>query len=159
MTDRPDGGWVTIGAVGRPHGRDGAFTVDRASEHAERFSVGAQLYVARKPARVVSSKRAGGRVVVQLSIPATRGAQLELPRSELPRLADDQYYVSDLVGLDVITDEGVRLGAIADVLPFPANDVIELDDGELLPLVRACVLDVDVVEGRVVVARSFAPGG
>lgn len=159
MTERPDEGWVTIGTVGRPHGRDGAFIVDRASEHGERFAIDARLYVAREPARVVSSKRAGGRVVVQLSVPVSRGARLELPRAELPELDEGQYYVSDLVGLRVVTDEGAALGSIADVLPLPANDVIELDNGELLPLVRDCVLEVDVAGGRVVVARSFALGG
>jgi ribosomal 30S subunit maturation factor RimM len=42
---------------------------------------------------------------------------------------------------------------------MPANDVIELESGELLPLVRTCVLDVDLDSRRVTIARSFATGG
>jgi len=150
---------VAIGQVGRAHGREGAFVVERPSEHTGRFDVGAELYVDGAHAKVVSSKRSGGRLVVKLDIVAPRGARLELVRSELPGLADDEYYVFDLVGLEVITDEGSNLGKIADVLPLPANDVIELESGDLLPLVKACVLEVDISSGRVVVARSFAAGG
>ncbi|MGI9659620.1 MAG: ribosome maturation factor RimM [Gaiellaceae bacterium] len=159
MTNDPEATLVAIGQVGRAHGREGAFVVERPSEHSGRFDVGAELYVDGSPARVVSSKRSGGRLVVQLDVAARRGARLELVRSELPGLAADTYYVFDLVGLEVITDEGTSLGKIIDVLPLPANDVIELESGELLPLVKACVLEVDVSAGRVVVARSFAAGG
>ncbi len=159
MNDASDGTWVAIGRVGRPHGRDGSFVVEHASEASERFEIGGVVYVGRAPARIVASKRAGGRIVIQLDSEATRGDQLELPRSELPRLEGDEYYVFDLVGLRVETDDGRALGTIADVVPGPANDVIELEGGELLPLVRACVLDLDAESGRVVVARSFAPDG
>src|SRR5207237_3132564 len=57
---------VPIGRVGRPHGRDGAFVVEDASEAPERLAVGAELLVDGEPARVVESKRAGGRRVVRL---------------------------------------------------------------------------------------------
>ena len=43
-----------------------------------------------------------------------------------------------------------------EVLPGLANDVLELDTGVLLPLVDACVLDVDLAAGRITVARGFA---
>ena len=150
---------VAIGKVGRAHGLEGAFVVERPSEHSERFEVGAELYIDGQPARVVSSKRSGGRLVVKLDVAVTRGAQLEFVRSELPELPADEYYVFDLVGLEAITEDGAGLGAIADVLSLPANDVIELESGALLPLVKACVLEVDLGSRRVVIARSFAPGG
>jgi ribosomal 30S subunit maturation factor RimM len=45
------------------------------------------------------------------------------------------------------------------VLPGVANDVLELDNGLLLPLVEDCVRDVDLVQRRVVVAPGFADHG
>jgi ribosomal 30S subunit maturation factor RimM len=45
---------------------------------------------------------------------------------------------------------------VADVAPGPANDSLVLDSGLLLPMVDACVLDVDLDAGRVLVARGFA---
>ena len=159
MSDGPDAAFITVGRVGRSHGLDGAFVVERASERAERFAPNAELLMDGAPVKVVSSKRSGGRLVVQLNVVATRGAPLAVLRDELPTLDKDEYYVFDLVGLEVVSDEGVSLGPIADVLPLPANDVIELESGQLLPLVRVCVLDVDLEARRVVVARSFATGG
>ena len=159
MSGGPETAWIVVGRVGRPHGRNGAFVVERPSEHPERFAEGSELYLDRVPVTVISSMRSGGRLVVKLNIAAERGAELALPRAELPALAELSYYVVDLVGLDVVTDEGVSLGPIADVLPLPANDVIELENGQLIPLVRACVLDVDLESRRLVIARSFAVGG
>jgi ribosomal 30S subunit maturation factor RimM len=45
---------------------------------------------------------------------------------------------------------------VRDVLDYPANDVLELDSGVALPLVEACVRQVDLAAGRIVVAPGFA---
>ena len=146
---------MAVGRVGKPHGLDGSFVVERASEHAERFADGATLYVDGEPARVVSSKRAAGRPVVKLDRPAERGAVLAVPRAELPPPEADSYYVFQLVGLAVEDEDGVGLGHVADVAEGVANDVLELDSGLALPLVEACVRDVDLERGRIVVSRDF----
>ena len=147
---------VPIGRVGRPHGRDGAFVVEDASEAPERLAVGADLLVDGQPARVVESKRAGGRPVVRLDRDAPRGARLEVPRAVLPPLGPDTYYVFELQGLEVVEEGGERLGRVRDVVPYPANDVLELDTGLDLPLVEACVRAIDLEAGRILVARGFA---
>jgi ribosomal 30S subunit maturation factor RimM len=53
-------------------------------------------------------------------------------------------------------DGGRWLGAVQDVGPGMANDVLELDTGLALPLVAQCVLDVDLERRRILVARGFA---
>jgi ribosomal 30S subunit maturation factor RimM len=45
---------------------------------------------------------------------------------------------------------------VRDVLEYPANDVLELDSGTALPLVEACVRQVDLANGRIVIAPGFA---
>jgi 16S rRNA processing protein RimM len=151
--------YVTIGRVGRPHGLDGAFAVEEASEASERFAVGAVVYVDGEPARIVESKRARGRPVIRLERPAERGAELAVRRSELPPPEPDSYYVADLVGLAVEEEDGRRLGRVIEVTAAPANDVLELDTGLALPLVEACVRQVDVENGRIVVAPGFDGAG
>jgi 16S rRNA processing protein RimM len=150
MTDR-----VTIGRVGKPHGLNGAFAVEEASEDPRRFDVGARLLVNGDAAEVVESKRAGGRPVIRLDREVPRGAPLEVERAALPEPAPDHYYVADLVGCDVVREDGAALGRVAVVEDPPANAVLELDSGLLLPLVDACVRDVDVGARRIVVARGF----
>ena len=146
---------VAVGRVGRSHGLDGSFVVEGASETAERFAVGAVLRVGGRPVRILASKHSGGRRVVRLDGPAERGETLEVRRSELPPLAKDRFYVDELVGLAVIEEGGRPLGRVAAVAPGVANDVLELDGVHSLPLVGACVLEVDLAGGRIVVASGF----
>ena len=130
--------------------------VEDASEDDRRFEVGAELLVDGEPARVILSRRVGGRrLAVKLDRPVERGAELTLPREQLPELPADAYYVADLVGMDVLDDHGVRIGAVRDVLPGPANDVLELDSGKLVPLVEDCIREVDVAGRRVILNPGF----
>jgi 16S rRNA processing protein RimM len=150
---------VRVGRVGKPHGLDGSFFVEQASEDEQRFAEGAALRVDGEPATVIASKRSGGRPVIRLDREAPRGAELSVPRSELPPPSENEYYAFELVGLEVEEEGGRALGRVREVHPGVANDVLELDTDLVLPLVDACVLDVDLEEGRIQVARGFAPRG
>ena len=147
---------VLVGRVGKPHGLDGAFVVEQASEDPERFAVGSRLLAGGEEAEIVESKRAGGRPVIRLDRRVARGAELHVSRSALPEPEEGSYYVSDLLGLAVEEEEGDLLGRVVEVAPGPANDVLELDTGLALPLVDACVQQVDLDRGRIVVRRGFA---
>ena len=148
---------MTVGRVGRPHGVDGSFFVEDASGAAERFARGAKLLAGGEPAEVVVSKRgSGGRFVIKLDRTVSRGTALAVRREELPPLDEDTYYTFQLVGLAVEEEGGRRLGTVSEVENRPANDVLELDTGLLLPLVESCVLSVDLEQGRILVARGFA---
>jgi 16S rRNA processing protein RimM len=148
---------VVVGRVGKPHGVDGSFFVEGASDAPERFAKGASLLVDGAPAEIVVSKRgAGGRPVIKLDRPVARGSTLAVRRDELPDPGEDTYYVFQLVGLAVEEEGGRPLGTVIEVENGPANDTLELDSGLLLPLVESCVLDVDTGAGRIVVARGFA---
>ena len=151
--------WVTVGRVGRPHGLDGAFVVERASEAPERLAEGAVVYVAGEPARILESKRAGGRPVIRLDHRVARGAELSVRRSELPAADEGSYYVFQLVGLAVEEDGGRGLGRVEDVEPGVANDVLVLDTGLRLPLVDACVREIDLGRGVALVEPGFAGDG
>jgi 16S rRNA processing protein RimM len=153
-------GVVSVGRVGRPHGVDGAFVVEEASEDPRRFEVGAALLVGGEPATVLVSRRVGrGRPAIRLDRPAPRGAELAVPRELLAPLEGDAFYVVDLVGLEVVERGGTALGVVRDVLPGPANDALELSSGLLLPLVEDCVVEVDLAARRVVVAPGFRGDG
>ena len=149
---------VQVGRVGKPHGLDGGFFVDDASEREEVFAAGATLYAGGQPATVVASRHgSGGRTVIRLDRHVERGAQLAVARATLPRLEEeDEFYVFELVGLSVEEEGGRLLGRVREVLEYPGNDVLELDSGASLPLVEACVRQVDLAGGRIVVAAGFA---
>jgi 16S rRNA processing protein RimM len=149
--------FITVGRVGRPHGLDGSFFVEDASKDPERFEPGATLYVAGEPVEVSASKRgSGGRPVIRLDRDVPRGTELAVRRDELPPPGEGEYYAFQLVGLEVEEEGGRRLGRVSDVAPGIANDVLELDSGVGLPLVAACVRDIDLERRRIVVASGFA---
>ena len=147
---------VSVGRVGKPHGLGGAFFVEQASEDPERFRVGAILQLNGAPTMIVESKHSGGRPVIRLDREVERGAELEIPRSELPPLPADTYYTFELVGLLVEEDGGRELGHVRDVASGVANDVLELDSGLALPMVEDCISLVDLERARIVVRTGFA---
>ena len=146
-----------MGRVGRPHGLDGAFFVEQASDDARWFRVGARLLAGGGEAEVIAARRgSGGRPVILFDRKVPRGTLLEVPREALPPTAEGEYYTFDLIGLEVVEEGGRQLGVVSGVVPGVANDSLELDGGTLLPLVEACVRDIDLAAGRILVARGFS---
>ena len=154
MTD--ESGLVPVGRVGRPHGLDGAFVVERASDDERRWEVGAVVVVDGAPATIELSRRVGGgRRAIRLDRRVERGAELAVHVSELPPPEPDSYYAFQLVGLVVVDEEGRELGSVVEVHPGVANDNLELADGTLVPLIGDAVRTVDLDAGRIVVERGF----
>jgi len=151
---------VVVGRVGKPHGLDGSFFVEQASEDGRWFSAGARLWAGAEELEVVAARRgAGGRPVIRLEREVARGTELEVPVEALPPTEEDEYYAFQLVGLEVEEEGGRVLGRVVEVAPGVANDVLELDSGPALPLVEHCVREIDLDRGRIVVATWFAPAG
>ena len=77
-----------------------------------------------------------------------RGAELYVPREKAVPLKENEYYISDLIGMQVESDEGVMLGMLDDVMQTGANDVyvVKQPDGReiLLPAIKECIRLVDV---------------
>jgi 16S rRNA processing protein RimM len=85
---------------------------------------------------------------------AMRGMQIAIPRSEFPDTAEDEYYWSDLIGLDVVDKDGQRFGQIAELMETGANDVLVVREGKrewLIPFVGQFVLDVNLAAKRITV--------
>jgi 16S rRNA processing protein RimM len=79
-----------------------------------------------------------------------KGKGLYIPRENAVKLKKNEYFIADLMGLSVTSDDGEELGTITDVLQTGANDVyvIEKDGAELLiPAIKDCILDVSVDQG------------
>jgi ribosomal 30S subunit maturation factor RimM len=135
---------------------DGAFVVEQASDEESRFAIGATLLVDGIPARVELSRQIGGRRrAIKLDRAVARGAELAVRRDSLPSLPEASYYVADLVGMVVLDENDAHVGVVRDVLPGPANDVLELESGVLLPLVEDCIREVDVPGRRVLLNPGF----
>ena len=84
-----------------------------------------------------------------------RQKALYVTRENAVKLKKDEYFIADLIGLEVQTDEEEMLGRISDVIQTGANDVyvVSVEDGEeiLLPAIKECVKKVDIEEGCMLV--------
>lgn len=84
-----------------------------------------------------------------------RGCDLLVTRENAVELGPDENFITDLIGLSVVTDQGEDFGTVTDILQTGANDVyvIEGKDGKeyLFPSIKECILKVDLEAGQVLV--------
>lgn len=80
-----------------------------------------------------------------------KGKSLYVTRENAVKLRKDEYFIADLIDMQVVLEDGTLLGILTDVMKTGANDVYCVESekyGEvLLPAIGECILDVDV-EGR-----------
>jgi 16S rRNA processing protein RimM len=171
----PAGERIVIAVVTRPHGLRGAVRVKVFNPETEALARGAQLGAAKpgeteRRALVVARAQPGpGTWVVEFrgvdaieQAEALRGAELSVTREQLPAPAEGEYYHADLVGCEVRTPRGERIGVVARVIAYPSVDALEVptERGAPLeiPMVPGIVTDVDIT-ARAIVADVDALAG
>jgi 16S rRNA processing protein RimM len=86
---------------------------------------------------------------------ALKGTRLYLPRERLPDLEDEEYYHSDLIGLDVFDTGGEKIGKIKAIFENGATDLLEihgpgLKNGVMLPFTKEIVPTIDLSQRRII---------
>jgi 16S rRNA processing protein RimM len=152
---------VRVAFVRRAVGLRGEVEIQPLTDDMDRFRVGLELRVrerrliveaVRRTPRGVALKFEG--VADRTAADRLRGEYLEVLAAVVARLPEGSYYHWQLVGLEVFDADGRRLGPLADVLEYPANDVYVVRAGDteiLVPAVREVVREVDLEGGRMVV--------
>ena len=162
MTDR-----FQIGAVTAAHGVRGEVQVFPMTDDPGRYKKLKQVIVQKKNGAeetlVVESARFFKNTVLlkwkgietRDDAERYRGSALFVPREDAVPLQENEYFIADLIGLSVLTEDGKRLGALTDVLQTGANDVYEvtLENKKkiLIPAIPDCILQVDVEAGEMTV--------
>lgn len=84
-----------------------------------------------------------------------RGKSLMIDREDAVDLDEDEYFIADMIGMKVYTEDGSEFGTLKDVMETGANDVYIIDSPEygevLIPAIRECILDVDMDEDRMTI--------
>lgn len=89
-----------------------------------------------------------------------RQKSLYVERKDAVKLHKDEYFIADLIDIEVFTEEGTLLGRLTDVITTGANDVYAVRSGSagenagreiLIPAIRQCILDVDINEKKMTV--------
>lgn len=84
-----------------------------------------------------------------------RGKSLMIDREDAVDIEEDEYFIADMIGMKVCTEDGSEFGTLKDVMETGANDVYIIDSLEhgevLIPAIRECILDVDMDEERMTI--------
>lgn len=153
--------WVAVGKLGRTFGLRGEIVVHYYGDTAERFTPGARLFLATSTGRrelvVASARRVSKRLAVSFAgceriedVQDWVGAGLEVPAADLPPLEEGRYYHHQLIGLRVFAADGRCLGAVAEILATPGNDVYCVRGGQreiLVPAVDDAIAAIDLEAG------------
>jgi 16S rRNA processing protein RimM len=154
---------VVVGRVGRAHGLDGAVYLE-GNGGAVPLRSGLAVTLGGRPAVIVERRGTDQRPILRFDCASDReaaeglrGQEVEAPAAALPDPDPDDYLHVDLIGCRVTAGDR-ELGTVADVLVYPANDVLDIRGGEepvLVPFVEDVVISVDVAERRIVIRDDF----
>jgi 16S rRNA processing protein RimM len=153
---------LRIGLVRSAHGVKGALRVELLTDFPDRFAPGREVKVGGRRLRVVrSAEQPDGLLLTfdgiddRTAAEQLIGAYCTVPLDDARPLPANQYYHFQLVGLKVFDIRGARdLGEVAEVLTYPANDVLRVTDGSrevLIPMIRSVVRSITPSEGRITV--------
>lgn len=133
---REDGSEIVVmGRIGAPYGLKGWAHVQSYAEPASNILSYKTWYLKIKkhwqPIKVLEARAHGKNFVAALDgyqsiekVDLLKRAEIGVPRSELPDLAPEKYYWADLIGMTVVTEEGVILGQLERIFETGANDVL-----------------------------------
>jgi 16S rRNA processing protein RimM len=146
---------LEVGRITKAHGIRGEVIVELVTDRTERVAPGAVLESGNMTLVVERSTPHQGRWIVAFqgvgdrdAAEALRGTVLSAPPIDDP----SALWVHDLIGSSVVDAGGVERGRVVSVVANPASDLLELEDGTLVPLrfvtrFAGGVVDVDVPEG------------
>lgn len=160
--------WINIGFIRRPHGLKGYVRVEGLSDAPDRFEaldrIGVELRDGRQESLEIEGCRRDGNgwLMKFLGIDTTesaerlRSAYIQVPEEAVAPLPEDVYYVFELEGCAVVSDDGEEIGSLHEILSMPANDVFVVDTpaGEIMiPAVRDIVVELNPDESRIVIRK------
>jgi 16S rRNA processing protein RimM len=142
---------LEIGRITKPHGVRGDVIVSLITDRLERVATGAELSTKKGPLTIVASRPHHGGFIVTFDGCNSREAAEALAGTVLsaaPLDDPDALWVHELIGTSVVDTQGVDHGKVVLVLENPAHDLLELEDGALVPVVfvKSCVDGVTIID-------------
>ena len=153
---------VAVGRINGVWGMRGFVKVLPLTSNPARLQAGSVVLLQGRPARIAEVVTPQGYPIIRFegypdrtAAERLRDTLIEIDEADLAPLAEDEHYVDDLVGLEVVTTAGDIVGRLAEVLATGANDVYvvtrEDQRDALIPAIAAVVLSIDLEAKRIVI--------
>ena len=156
--------FVLIGKFRRPHGIRGEIRMTVLTDFPELISPGQVIYAGERYSSytVREIRWHGGDMLVSLkelpdrtAVEIFRNVMVYMKSEDMPELPEGDYFIHQLVGMEVITDQGEKLGTLKEILITGANDVylVESPEGKelMIPAIEDVVLDINQDSGQILV--------
>ncbi|MFR1565990.1 MAG: ribosome maturation factor RimM [Christensenellales bacterium] len=160
--------FITIGQIVKAVGIRGEIKIKPITDDPARFRRLKIVYIKSKPYKIESCRFDGDYVVFKLSGISDRNAAeelrnffIEIDRVNAVPLEEGSYFIADILGCKLFTDDGEQIGKIVDVSQFGAADVFTVSNGQKtvrFPFLKKMIVKVDVDSGVVIVAKSVFDG-
>lgn len=157
---------LRVGVITSPHGVKGEVNVFPTTDDMHRFDSLKKIYIdlgkEQKLCEIEDVKYFKNMVILKFSgiddrnqVEGLRTKDLYIDREDAVALEEGEFFICDIIGFDVVTDEGNHLGTLKDVLTTAANDVYVVDMGEgkeaLIPSIKQCILDTSLENRKITV--------
>ena len=154
---------ITIGKIVAPHGVRGDVRILPLTDFPDRFQDLKAAFVDDVGQLELESARQHNKMILlkfstinsMNDAERLRGKLIKIGRQDLIKLPEDQYYIFDIIGLTVVTEDGAELGRITDVLQPGSNDVYVIEQqGKqdlLIPAIKDVVKKIDIAGKQMVV--------
>jgi 16S rRNA processing protein RimM len=155
--------YLAVARIRRPFGVKGDVLLEVLTDFPDRLMRQDRLYIGetKTPCAVASIRLHGAEMLLRLEGIADRDAAERLRDGilytrvdDLPPLPEGVYYLHQIEGLEVFTEEGERVGRVAEILKTGANDVYVVRGGKgeiLLPAIPQVIREVRLADGRIIV--------
>lgn len=157
---------LQVGVITQTHGVHGEVKVFPTTDDPERFLDLEYVYLdtgrEKKKLEIQNVKFFKQLVILKFKginnindIEKYKKCALLVDRENAVELEEDEYFIADMIGMNVLTEDGEIFGTLKDVIETGANDVYIINSkkhGEvLIPAIKECILDVNVKEGKMLV--------
>lgn len=153
--------YLKVGQILKPHGIRGEVKVYPLTDNYKRYSKLKKVFTTKDDVNFIPIEIESVKYVKEFPIIKLKGTDtvndaeklrevyIYVDRENAVKLPKDSYFIADLIGLKVITDEEEYLGELVSVFPTGSNDVYEVKSPNhknniLLPAIRDVVLDIDM---------------
>jgi 16S rRNA processing protein RimM len=161
MSDR-----LRVGIITSTHGIRGEVKVFPTTDNPDRFAKLDRVYISgRLPEEILhveKARRFKNQVILKFKeydnindVEKFRQSDILIDRKDAEELQDDEYFIDDLIGLSVFSDDGQDLGRLKEVYETGANDVFVIEKANrkdlLIPATKECIRSVDPEAGSMTV--------
>jgi 16S rRNA processing protein RimM len=155
--------YIEVGVIVNTHGLKGTVKVKAFTDFVEeRFKKGQTLYISHKneyiPVVVTNMKQVKNVLHVDFEnlnninlVEKYKQSKLVIKESDIHKLNENDYYIKDLIGLEVYTDE--LIGTVIDVYDMPRDDILVVkrkqDKNALIPLRNQFISSIDFKQNKI----------